>query len=272
MIRSDYHMHTEFSTDSEASVGSMIETAVQKGLAEICLTDHYDKDYPEVPDVEGVPFVFDVDEYFRTIERYREAYAGKIRIRAGIELGLLPHLGAFYQELTSGYPFDFVIGSVHLIHGMDPYYGEVFRGRTDEEVYAETFRLTLENLNQVSAFDVLGHIDYVVRYGRGGAEQYSYRKYADEIDAILKKVLDMGKGIELNTGGYKYGLGFCNPHPDIIRRYRELGGEIITVGADAHRPEHIAYDFARAKAVLEECGFRYYTIFEERKPVFLKID
>ena len=124
----------------------------------------------------------------------------------------------------------------------------------------------------VSDFDVLGHIDYVVRYGKETAEHYSYRKYADEIDAILKKVLDMGKGIELNTGGYKYGLGFCNPHPDIIRRYRELGGEIITVGADAHCPEHIAYDFAKAKAVLEECGFRYYTVFEERKPVFRKID
>lgn len=272
MIRSDYHMHTEFSTDSEAPVGSMIEAAIQKGLTEICLTDHYDQDYPEVPDVEGVPFIFDVDAYFRILEKYRESYKGRIRICTGIELGLQPHLGAFYKDLTSKYPFDFVIGSVHLIHGIDPYYGEAFRGRTDEEVYAETFRLTLENLNMVSDFDVLGHIDYVVRYGKEKAEHYSYRKYADEIDAILKKVLDMGKGIELNAGGYKYGLGFCNPHPDIIRRYRELGGEIITVGADAHCPEHIAYDFAKAKAVLEECGFRYYTVFEERKPVFRKID
>ena len=87
---------------------------------------------------------------------------------------------------------------------------------------------------------MLGHIDYVVRYGRKRAEEYSYDEFADEIDAVLKKVLQMGKGIELNTGGFKYGLGFCNPHPDIIRRYRELGGEIITVGADAHCPEHVA--------------------------------
>ena len=96
--------------------------------------------------------------------------------------------------------------------------------------------------------------------------------FADEIDEILKKVIEMGKGIELNTGGFKYGLGFSNPHPDIIKRYRELGGEIITVGADAHKPEHIAYDFDKAEEILRECGFRYYTVFEGRKPIFRRLD
>lgn len=157
------------------------------------------------------------------------------------------------------------------MNGKDPYYGEVFEGRTDREVYGEMFRLTLENLEKVQDFDVLGHIDYVVRYGRKRAEEYSYDEFADEIDAVLKKVLQMGKGIELNTGGFKYGLGFCNPHPDIIRRYRELGGEIITVGADAHRPEHVAYDFDKAEEILKDCGFRYYTVFEKRKPFFRKL-
>lgn len=268
MIQSDCHMHTEFSTDSEAPVRTMIEAAIQKGLKEICLTDHYDKDYPAVPDIEGTAFVFDPDEYCRTLAELKKEYEGRITVRRGIEIGLQPHLGSFYRDMVQKYPFDFVIGSVHLIHGMDPYYGEIFEGRTDEEVYAETFRLTLENLDKIDDFDVLGHIDYVVRYGKEKAAHYSYRKFADQIDAILKKVIDMGKGIELNTGGFKYGLGFCNPHPDIIRRYRELGGEIITVGADAHRPEHIAYDFDKADKILRDCGFRYYTVFEGRRPVF----
>lgn len=271
MIQSDCHMHTEFSTDSEAPMRSMIDGALERGLKEICLTDHYDKDYPRVPDIEGTAFVFDPEEYFRTLAALREEYAGRITVRTGIEIGLQPHLGEFYRELIRSNPFDFVIGSVHLVHGLDPYYGEIFEGRTDEDVYRETFRMTVENLDAIDDFDVLGHIDYVVRYGKEKAAHYSCRKFADEIDAILRKVIDMGKGIELNTGGFKYGLGFCNPHPDIIKRYRELGGKIITVGADAHKPEHIAYDFDKAEEILKDCGFKYYTVFEERKPLFRKL-
>ena len=268
MIRSDCHMHTEFSTDSEAPVRAMADAALTRGLTEICITDHYDKDYPLVPDVEGTAFLFEPEEYFQTLSEVRDEYAGRLDVRTGIEIGLQPHLGEFYRDFIRKHPFDFVIGSVHLMNGKDPYYGEVFEGRSDREVYREMFRLTLENLEAVQEFDVLGHIDYVVRYGRKQAEEYSCAEFADEIDAILRKVVEMGKGIELNTGGFKFGLGFCNPHPDIIKRYRELGGEIITVGADAHRPEHVAYDFGRADEILKECGFRYYTVFENRKPVF----
>ena len=111
MIQSDCHMHTGFSTDSEAPVRSMIDGALERGLKEICLTDHYDKDYPRVPDIEGTAFVFDTEEYFRTLAALREEYAGRITVRTGIEIGLQPHLGEFYRELIRSNPFDFVIGS-----------------------------------------------------------------------------------------------------------------------------------------------------------------
>jgi len=97
------------------------------------------------------------------------------------------------------------------------------------------------------------------------------KKYAQEIDEILKKVIAMGKGIELNTAGWKYGLAFCHPHPEILCRYKELGGEIITVGSDAHKPEHVAYDFQKAADVLKACGFKYYTEFQDRKPIFKQL-
>ena len=90
-------------------------------------------------------------------------------------------------------------------------------------------------------------------------------------DAVLKRLISMGKGLEVNTGGLKYGLGFTNPHSDVIKRYRELGGEIVTVGADAHRPEHVGYEFEKAAGILKDCGFQYYTEFKERKPVFKKL-
>ena len=88
------------------------------------------------------------------------------------------------------------------------------------------------------------------------------------MDEILKTLVEQGKGLELNTAGLKYGLPFAHPHPDILKRYRELGGEIITIGADGHKPEHIAYDFEKVNAILRECGFTYYAEFRKRKPVF----
>ena len=164
-----------------------------------------------------------------------------------------------------------MIGSVHLIHGWDPYYRGFFEGRSDEEAYHEAFEVTVENLKKIDSFDSLGHLDYVVRYGAHQAEEYSYRKYADEIDEILKHLISYGKGLEMNMAGMKYGLGFPNPHPDVIRRYRELGGEIVTIGADAHRPEHVAFDFDKAGEILISCGFSYYAEFKGRKPIFKRI-
>ena len=181
------------------------------------------------------------------------------------------HLQEFYQKLTQQCPFDFVIGSVHLVDGKDPYYREGFAELSDRELYRKGFENTLENLQHVTAFDVLGHLDYVVRYGTYKEKEYSQTEFADIIDEILKRVIELGKGIELNTAGWKYGLPFCNPHPDILKRYRELGGEIITIGADGHKPEHIAYDFGKVNDVLKACGFKYYTEFEERKPIFKQL-
>ena len=80
--------------------------------------------------------------------------------------------------------------------------------------------------------------------------------------------IEHGKGIELNTAGLKYGLPYAHPHRDVLKRYRELGGEILTIGSDAHKPEHVAYDFQKVPELLESCGFRYYTEFIGRKPVF----
>ena len=110
-----------------------------------------------------------------------------------------------------------------------------------------------------------------VRYCREKGKDYSYRAFADEIDTILKELIQYDIALEINTGGYKAGLGVPNPTPDVIRRYRELGGEKITFGADAHKPEHIAFHFADAAAIAQEAGFRYYVRFKEKKPEYLPI-
>ncbi|MGN0343323.1 MAG: histidinol-phosphatase HisJ family protein [Roseburia sp.] len=263
----DTHMHTQFSGDSEASPESMIEQSIRLGLKGICFTDHLDYDYPVDPEL----FLLDLDSYDKKIHALQQKYRNQLPIRFGIEIGLQPHLANRHQEVLSAHDFDFVIGSSHVVHGFDPYYPTYFEGKTEQEAYLEYFTSILENIQAFSDFDVYGHIDYVVRYGPNKNENYSYAAYADIIDEILRQLIQKGRGIEINTGGFKYGLGHPNPTEDIIARYRELGGEIITIGADGHKPEHIAYDFAKVPAILKAAGFRYYTVFKNRKPEFISL-
>lgn len=266
-MKSDFHMHTGFSADTDVNPEDMVIGAIEKGLECICVTDHYDKDYCDGPEA----FVFDPDVYFPKMIELKEKYKGQIDLRIGVEIGLQEHLNEFYCSFTKTYPFDFVIGSAHLLKGVDPYYGEVFKGIEDTQSYRDAFEEMLGLVKSQDAFDVLGHLDYVVRYGNDKAKYYSYQQYSDIIDEVLRVLIQKGKGIELNTAGLKYGLGFAHPHPDVLRRYKELGGEIITVGSDGHIPQHIAYDFDKVKEILASCGFEYYTRFRNREPEFLRI-
>ena len=263
-MKADFHMHTGFSYDTDSVPEEMVKKAIELGLKTICITDHHDEDYTE----DVTAFQLNIDAYLEEMTRLQEKYKNQIDMRIGVELGLQPHLGEFYREYVNSHPFDFVIGSMHVFEHMDPYFGVYFQGRSDKEAYRAAFEETLETIKKNKDFDVLGHIDYVVRYGTKKQEEYSYEANRDIIDEILKHLIFNGKGIELNTAGFKYGLGFCHPYPAIIKRYKELGGEIITVGSDGHKPEHIAYDFNRVNDILKDCGFKYYTEFKGRKPVF----
>ena len=111
----------------------------------------------------------------------------------------------------------------------------------------------------------------MVRYGPDKDQGYSYDGYREVIDQILEALIEGGKGLEVNTGGLKSGLSDLHPCTDILKRYRQLGGEIVTVGSDAHNAQSMAADFDRAGKVLLDCGFRYYTIFEKRTPEFRRI-
>lgn len=263
-MKADFHMHTRFSTDSQTMPEEIVEKAIELGLKTICFTDHFDKDYPGHEN----EFQLDTPNYFHYMRKMQEEYKDKIDIRIGVELGMQPHLGDFLRQYVKQYPFDFIIGSMHLFRGRDPYYKVFFEGKSDKEEYKAAFEETLRTIKTFSDFDVLGHLDFIVRYGNKQAEEYSYEANADVIDEILKYLITNGKGLELNTAGWKYGLSFAHPYPDILKRYRELGGEIITVGSDGHKPEHIAYDFHKVNDLLKSCGFKYYTEFKQRKPVF----
>ena len=263
----DVHMHSQFSGDSQTPQEAMIQSAIEKGLSGICFTDHLDIDYPEEPGL----FLLDLPNYTSSVSAYQKTYASKIPILLGVELGLQPHLAGLHEDILSQYPFDFVIGSSHVVHGMDPYYPAFYEGREEKAAYREYFESILENIAAFDGFDVYGHIDYVVRYGPTKNASYDWNDYKDIIDEILRQLISRGKGIEINTAGFKYGLGHPNPTEEILHRYRELGGEIITIGADAHQPEHVAYDFEKVPLILKDAGFNYFTVFRQRKPEFIKI-
>lgn len=262
----DTHMHTHFSDDSQALPEDMIRQAVSLGLAGICFTDHLDLDYPNAPE----NYLLDLPSYFEKMTPLAGLHDGCL-VCTGVELGLQPHLAREHQKILTEYSFDFVIGSSHLAHRMDPYEPEYYKDRPEKEAYLEYFTSILENIAAFDGFDVYGHLDYVVRYGPNKNRFYSYEQYADIIDEILNALIAKGKGIEINTSGFRYGLGHSHPTEKILKRYRELGGELLTIGSDAHKPADIAYDFNRVPAILREAGFRYFTVFRERRPEFVPL-
>ncbi|MDO4519683.1 MAG: histidinol-phosphatase HisJ family protein [Eubacteriales bacterium] len=265
----DCHMHSFYSADSSTPMEEMIQKSISLGLDGICFTEHTDPDYPDTP--EKLDFSLDETAYYNGLLELQAKYRDQIEVRFGIELGLQPHLAADFDALLKRFPFDFVIGSSHLVHGYDPYYPEYFLEREESSAYREYFESILENLNTCQNMDVYGHLDYIVRYGPNQNKYYSYTKYSEIFDEILRTLIRKQIGLELNTGGFHYGLGEPNPCRDIIKRYRELGGELITVGADAHTPDKIAYSFPKAYSILKECGFSYYTVFKNRTPEFIKL-
>ena len=269
MIITDLHMHSAHSDDSEEPMENMIEEAVRRGLQEICFTEHYDMDFPK--DKEEFTFDLDTDAYFSHFQTCKEQYKDRIRLLFGVEYGLQPHLKERCRDYIASYPFDFVIGSSHLANGKDPYLPEFFEGRSEKEAYLEYFESVLACVEAFDDFDVYGHLDYVVRYGPDQDRFYSYREYADILDEILKQIIQKGKGIEVNSGGLRHGLAQPNPGTEVLKRYRELGGEILTVGSDAHNVSQLAYSFDRTEEIIKEAGFRYITVFRQRKPEFLKL-
>lgn len=261
----DIHVHSRYSADSDQDPEETVRKAVELGIPVLCFTDHIDWDFPE--DV----YDFDVSAYMKELGELRKKYRGQIRLLIGVELGMQPHLGGRYHELLASWPFDYCIGSQHLVNGMDPYYPAAFEGHTDREIYRKYFEETLENVRAFHEFDSMGHLDYITRYGRQRGRGYSCRMFADVIDEILKLLVRYNIAIEINTAGLRKHMRYTNPHPDILRRYRELGGTLVTVGSDSHKAATLGYGFDRVSDILKSCGFTHYVYYERRSPKFVKL-
>ena len=259
---------------------AMVRRGIKLGLDSICFTDHIDYDFPDTGN--GVEFLFEMEPYFGMLSCLQEKYP-QFGIRRGVELGLKPDLAKRCNELIHAHPFDFVIGSTHLVDNVDPYYPSFWEQFSEKDGIRRYYEITMENIRTDTEFDVYGHIDYIIRYtptqqknrAQGIIDEVymerCFRDSSDMIDEILHLLLSKGKGIEVNTAGIKYGLGHTNPQEKVLKRYRELGGEIITVGSDAHETKHLAYAFEGIPELLRKCGFRYYTEFRGRRPEMIPL-
>ncbi len=262
----DFHIHTGFSDDSDTPPALQIERAIALGMERICITDHHDYDV-----VSQIDFTLDFPAYLSAMTQLRRQYRDRIRVEIGVELGLQRHIAGYLNELTRTYELDYIIGSRHFIDGLDPYYPAFYEGRTLKEALRRFFEVSLKTVQALDCFDSFGHLDYIVRYFPEKNTNYRPACYADYIDPLLQTLIQKGKALECNTGGFRYRLGHPNPREEILRRYRELGGELITVGSDAHTPDYVGIEFDRTAQLLRECGFRYYTVYHRRKAEMLPL-
>ena len=275
-ILADCHMHSHHSGDSDASMESMIEAAIGAGLDTIAFTEHQDFCYANSPEgaedvVTPTSFMLNADSYLYELLNMREKYRDKIRIEFGLEIGLQENCVKDNLIFARAHEYDYIIGSQHLVGGQDPYYESFYEGKDEKEVFRQYLTETLTNIKKFHNFDCLGHMDYIVRYFPSGNREYSYSEYGDIIDEILKLLVRYNIALEINTAGLRKQLGFPNPHPDVLRRYRELGGTLVTAGSDSHKAYSIGYAFDTAGQILKECGFTHYVYFEKREPRFVKL-
>ena len=235
----DCHIHSDFSIDGKYLMEEMVLGAISKNMKSICFTDHIDFDVTE----NKIDFEFRPNDYFKKIKQVKYKYMDKIEILAGVEIGIQPHLYSRYNELDDKNPFDFVIASVHAIDGKDIHADNFTYNKKPLEALAIYYDYLYQSIKKYDNYDVIGHIDYIDRYFEDFSKIPDFKEYYTYVRKILELVIEQGKGIEINTAGIKYGLGYYHPKIEILKLYRSLGGEIITIGSDAHSPEFIGYEY-----------------------------
>ena len=258
----DYHVHTRFSDDSECPMEAMVRQAIRLGLDEIAFTEHVD--YGVKTDLNC-----NYPAYLKEIARQKEIYGSDITIRTGVEFGVQIHTIPQYERDAKVYPWDFVILSNHQVDDLEYWNNRFQPGKTQEEIHRGYYTATYEVMRQYKQYSVLGHLDMIKRYDPFG--EYPDEKNMELIDAILSRVIADGKGIEVNPSCFRYQLNDLTPSTAILKRYLELGGEILTIGSDAHDAAHLADHFAAAAQRLKDIGFREFCTFEKMPPVFHRL-
>ncbi len=264
----DFHTHTLFSPDGESGAEEMLERAAALGMECCAVTDHV-----EINQFYDLDFSYEstVRRASEQIPALKERYRGRLRVLYGVELGQPLHDPALSRRVLQTHPYDFVIGSCHMLRGHEDFYFLDYQ-RNDPRLLLDLYFEELLEMARKADFDVLGHLTYPLRYMEGDQGiSIDMSRYKDRIDEIFRTLIRGGKGIEINTSGLRQKIGRLLPDQAYIRRYRELGGEILTIGSDAHRAEDLGKNIAEGIAAAVRAGFEQITCFSGRKPEFIPI-
>ncbi|WDC85803.1 histidinol phosphate phosphatase [Caloramator sp. mosi_1] len=253
----DCHIHSTFSTDSNMKIEEALQRAKDFGMG-LIVTDHMDINYP----IEG-SFIFDCNKYFLEYEKYRSS-----DFLIGIELGLRDDCTFKNKDLVEKYSFDYVIGSIHVVDGVDIFQPSFYENRTKSESYLHYLNFMYKCIKDCDFIDSLGHINYVTRYARYKDSELYYNDFKEIIDEILKVIAHREKAIEINTRRLENKTVAINML-EILKRFKELGGKYITIGSDAHNIESIGANFDIAIEIANESDLDI-VYFKNRQPIVCK--
>ena len=280
----DYHVHTDFSDDSEYRMEDIIKDAISLGLDELCFTDHVDygikRDWDDARGIEyrkgapgepeEIPLVnVRYESYYKTFRDLKNIYGDEIGLKFGLEFGMQMHTIPQYEKLFQTYPFDFIILSVHEIEDKEFWTQDFQVGRSQQEYNERYYEEILNLVKNYHHYSVLGHLDLISRYDING--KYPFSKTEALIRQIFEVIIADGKGIEINTSCHRYGLSDLTPSRDILRLYRHMGGEIITIGSDSHKKEHLGAYIKETIQELKSMGFKRICTFDKMHPAFHEI-
>ena len=263
----DYHMHSEHSPDSKTPIEELCRTAIQKGFQEIAITDHFELYAPGYPVGFFTPRY--VEKVLADIESAQKKFEGQLIIRKGIELGQPMVNPELAKSILEKHEFDYVIGSVHKI-GTLTLSNVAYNAHNVEDICLNYLDAIYE-LADEGDFDCLGHIDMIRLYAAKQGTPLDMLEYEDQLVPILRRVIERGKGIEINTTGFRQEISTTLPNLDLLKLYRSLGGQIVTIGSDAHKTGDVAAGFAGALEAAQAAGFRYLALYENRTPHFYPI-
>ncbi len=266
--RMDYHLHTFHSMDGRQTVDEICRTMLERGVEEICLTEHIEPGHPEKE--LDIPPVWDV--YMEEIRLARAKYPA-LTIRAGVEIGDNPLLREQIKADLAELHLDFHLLSLHLVNGVDPYDRVTyFAGKTRRQAYREYLEAKAESILDWTDFDSVAHIGYAAKFSAftGPEQALVYEDAPDVIDTILRYIIRLGKCLEVNTSGFA-STGNTFAHSSIIRRYIDLGGELFTFGSDSHDTSRDYDGIERAKDMVRSLGGKYQAAFDQRKMTLYRI-
>ena len=277
----DNHNHSQFSFDGwRSSVEGCARAALAKGLSGVAFTDHCDFFIPLAKINSGnlVSETFDVSEQQAEIDRVQalidlETGSGEaLKILKGIEIGMHEAHHEDIRRTLCENSFDQVIASVHYLDGVDPYYGEYYLDKDWKRAYGMYLETIYKEMVWLQDFDIMGHFDYIVRYAPYPESCMKYSDFSDVFDAMMIYLIQEGKALELNTKSYQNHKGrMVCLDTEVMKRYRELGGEIISLGSDSHVPDQAGNNFQHFAGLLKSMGFKWTAHYEKRKLVQLPL-